>query len=138
MPKKGSYALKLACMELARADTGAGGLVPLTGKDVPVVRDKDPDELDPPEIGVRFLGGRQSAGVPEELAGILAFPMAVPMGSEGLEDDLLDRLEAVLTQQGFQAEGLDVRLGRWRVRDLQALSEGSRRYEAEVDAALTR
>lgn len=138
MAKTNNHDLKLAMMEVARADTGAGGLADMTGKAVPLKRDRSPDELDPPEMAVFVVDAATAAGAPETMAAVLQVDIAVPDGSEGLEERLADRLEEVMSQPALLAEGVDAALSGWRRRDLSDWEASGRRIVVEAQVRYAR
>ncbi|KPK43093.1 MAG: hypothetical protein AMJ65_06885 [Phycisphaerae bacterium SG8_4] len=111
-----TYDLLLAIMEIARADTGTGGLAGvagLTGKDVPIVRWEDLVTLEDPDRQLPIatalvVSATPYAGLPPMLEAIVQFDGWVLGGSEGLESQIIDRIETVMTSVNFAAEGLDV------------------------------
>lgn len=131
--------LWLALMKIARDDTGADGLVELTGRQLPIRRVKNPALLDPP--GIAVLGASpfdQGAGTVDEWDGRVRFDVQVPRDEEALLGQILDRLTDVITQPRLEAQGVDARLGRWQVQDLAELSEETHRAAIEVPVAFTR
>lgn len=139
------YDWKLAAMELAREDTAADGLVELTGKDVPVQRDKALSEMDPPEVAFWLPDGEQTGEVPAAGAasagtygGLVRGDILVPRGSEGLEHRIFERLQEVWTHQAFAGKGVDARFGRWTVRDDPDLQGRDRRIVFEVRTTFMR
>ena len=111
-----TYDLLLAIMEIARADTGAGGLAGasgLTGKDVPIVRWEDIIALEDPDrilpiATALIVTATPYAGLPPMLEAIVQFDGWVPGGSEGLESQIIERIETIMTSGNFASEGLDV------------------------------
>ncbi len=109
------YDLLLAIMETARADTGAGGLAGvsgLTGKDVPIVRWEDLVVMEDPDRALPIatalvITATPYAGLPPMLEAIVQFDGWVPGGSEGLESQIIDRIEAVITSTNLASQGVD-------------------------------
>lgn len=108
----------LAIMNIGRADTGVGGLVQLTGKTVPIVKLFDlaradaegvtPATHEPPVASVYFLPASQARGVSEMLRMDVQIDAYADPQTEGLEAQMMDRIEQILTGPNFTAEGLDV------------------------------
>ncbi len=109
MPKKTEYDLELAIMEICRGDTGAGGLVPLTGKTVPVVRFDDLGMTGrlPPIMAVQTRDSSINAGAPERLSIRVVIESFALANSEGLEYQLLERFDEVVTVPNMLLEGID-------------------------------
>ena len=127
-----------AAMTLARNDTGAGGLVSLTGQTVPMVRFFDIGRATLPITTVYTYGSRLAQGIPEAWFIDVSFDAWVEYGSEGLEYDLLDRVEAILTTPAFKAEGLDVSADMVRRYSFTETIEGRRRAGIDMNVRLTR
>ena len=47
-------------------------------------------------------------GLPPMLEATVQFDSWVPLGSEGLESQMIDRIEAIMTSGNFAGEGVDV------------------------------
>lgn len=138
--KKTEYDLLLAIMQVARGDTGAGGLVPLTGKTVPVIRwrDRIREGNEPPIIACQIFLARRNTGAPEKLICEVQFDAVVPEQSEGLENQLIERLEGRLLPQNFLAEGIDVDPNPGARRQLSPLEEGRRRLGLDYQMTMKR
>jgi len=95
-------------MSIARADTGVGGLVTMTGQTVPLVQFHQIGRVTLPIITVYVIVSRVAQGTPLSLFTDIQFDAWVEHGSEGLAYELLDRIEAILTTPAFKSYGLDV------------------------------
>lgn len=110
--------LLLAIMNIGRADTGAGGLVVLSGKSVPIVKLFDLARADaegelpathkPPVATVYFVVTEQTQGTAEQFEVAVQLDTYALPQSEGLEAQMMDRIEQILTGPNFTSEGLDV------------------------------
>jgi hypothetical protein len=141
MAKKTEYDLLLAIMEIARGDSGAGGLIPLTGgKTVPVIRwrDRIREGNEPPIVACQVFLATRNTGAPEKLICSVQFDAVVPEASDGLEAQLIDRVEEVLTPQAFLVEGLDVDPNPGARRQLSPLEEGRRRLGLDFQMTMKR
>ena len=127
-----------AAMTLARNDTGAGGLVVLTGQTVPMVRFFDIGRVSLPITTVYTYGSRLAQGLPEAWFIDVSFDAWVEHGAEGLEYDLLDRIETILSTPAFKAKGLDVSADMVRRYELTDSIEGRRRAGMDMNVRLTR
>ena len=132
-------------MQIARSDTGAGGLAGvsgLTGKDVPIVRWQDfADQEDPdrvlPIATVEMIVAVPNSGAPPMLLVSAQFDAWVPRNSEGLESRILDRIEVIMTSPAFNAEGLDVAPTARVRRHWSGFDDGRRRESMDMDFLLT-
>jgi hypothetical protein len=138
------YDLLLAVMEIGRADTGAGGLAGasgLTGKDTPIRRwedytsTEDPDSL-LPIATVFIVSGRPNSGAPPMLQVTVQFDAWATLGSEGLESQIIDRIEAIMTTTNFATEGLDVGPNPGVRRTMTGEDFGRRRESMDMDLLL--
>jgi len=109
--------LLLAIMEIGRGDIGTGGLVTLAGKTVPIVKFADIARADsegldvehgPPILTVTVMNGDHMHGTADQLDTLVQFDGVVEPGSEGLEAQMIDRIEQIMTGPNFAGEGLDV------------------------------
>lgn len=132
------YDLILAAMQVARGDTGAGGLVPLTGQAVPLVRFFDIGHVSLPVATIAVLGSSVARGAPETLLVDVQFDAWVEHGSEGLDVQIVDRITEVMTNPNFKAEGLDVGVTLGGRRPLSDLEDGRRRMSQDISFRLTR
>jgi hypothetical protein len=139
-----SYDALRAVMEIARADTGAGGLAGvsgLTGKDVPIVRWEDLVALEDPDRALPIatalvITATPYAGLPPMLEAIVQFDSWVPVGSEGLESQIIDRIEAIMTSGNFASEGLDCAPTAGVRRTLTGEDFGRRRESMDISLLL--
>jgi hypothetical protein len=134
------YDLILAIMEVGRGDTAPGvGLVALTGKTVPIIRWRDLVQIvnEPPIVAAQIFSADRNSGAPEKLLCGVQFDAIVPHGSEGLESQIADRIETIMTVTNFLAEGLDVEIDVRQRRPLD-FEEGRRRIEMDFDMAMKR
>jgi len=132
------YDIILACMQIARQDTGAGGLVPLTGNAVPLVRFFDIGHATLPVATIAVLGTSLAQGAPSTLLINTQFDSWVVQGSEGLDVQIIDRITEVMTNQNFKAEGLDVGVTLGGRRMLSDLEDGRLRMSQDISFRLTR
>jgi len=121
-----------ACVALAEADTGGGGLVALSGKSNPLVQWGDSGMNSRPIVAGQLSPVRPRSPTGTHLNVSARFSAFVDGDDAGLETDLLDRLEAILTQPAFDAQGLDVAVVSRGRRDLAPLEQGSRRKDLEL------
>ncbi len=141
MPKNNEYDLLLAILEIGRADTGAGGLVLLTGgKTNPIIRwrDRRREGNEPPIIACHVFSADRNTGAPEKLICGVQFDSIAPEGSEGLESRLADRLDEVMGVTNFLGEGLDVDPREGQRRPLDDLEEGRRRLNSDFTMTMKR
>ena len=134
------YDLILAIMEVGRGDTVPDvGLVALTGKTVPIVRWRDLVQIvnKPPIVAAQVFSADRSSGAPEKLLCGVQFDAIVLHGSEGLESQMADRIEEIMTVTTLLAEGLDVQVDVRQRRPLD-FEEGRRRIEMDFDMAMKR
>jgi len=101
--------LRLATLKIGRDDTGAGGLVPLTGgKPKPIIRFGEPGWEDPPVIVAHFPDAPKWRGTPEGWQVRATISVLVPETAvENLEHTIADRLAARLTNARYTAKGVD-------------------------------
>ena len=140
-----SYDVLLAVMQVARNDIGSGGLAGgtgLTGKAVPIVRWEDfADQEDPdrvlPIATLELLSAQPNSGAPPMLLVSAQFDAWVPRNSEGLESQILDRIEVIMTSTVFAAEGLDVAPTARVRRHWSGFDDGRRRESMDMDFLLT-
>lgn len=130
----------LKAIELGKADVGAGGLVELTeNKPQPVITWGERNLFDPPFVAVLDFTTDETGETPRTSDGFLQFDVAVPAGADyGLEDQILDRLYAILTTPamlGGAAPNVDCRIRFRNRRRLDPLEEGLRRKS--VDGIVT-
>jgi len=139
-----SYDVLLAIMEIARNDIGVGqlaGASGLVGKDVPVVRWEDfadledPDRV-PPIATVEMIAAVPNSGAPPMLTVSAQFDAWVPRNSEGLESQILDRIEVVMVSPAFASEGLDVAPTARIRRYWSGFDDGRRRESMDMDFLL--
>jgi hypothetical protein len=131
-------------MQIARGDTGAGGLAGpggLVGKDVPLVRWEDWSDLEDtdralPIATVEMIAGVPNTGAPPMLRVTAQFDAWVLRNSEGLESRILDRLEAIMTSPAFASEGLDVAPTAGIRRFWSGFDDGRRRESLDMDFLL--
>jgi hypothetical protein len=130
--------LRKAIVAIAEADTGAGGVATLIAKTHPVVRWGDRAMRDRPIVTVYFGTTTYRSPRRDPLTVPATFSAFVEAGANGLEDEVLDRLVAVLTAPAFKAQGLDVAPFPRRRRDMAALEEGGQRKDLDMDFWLNR
>ena len=102
--------LRLAIVEIAKEDTGGGGLVPLHGGKVePIVRWGHPGQQDPPITAFQILSAPRSGAIPDGLDMRVLFSIVVPRTEpfDGVEEDIADRLRLVLTNVNLAAKNVD-------------------------------
>jgi hypothetical protein len=140
MSKNTEYDLILAIMEICREDTGAGGLVPLTGKAVPVVRvgDLGMNGRLPPIMAVYPMASSLNLGLPESLNIVMATDAFAKANSEGLEYTLLERFDEVVTTTNLLAKGLDAASFQMSRPVMLNLEDGRRQVSAEYLFTLKR
>ena len=140
-----SYDVLLAAMQIARKDTGVGGLAGvsgLVGKVVPIVRWEDfadleaPDRV-PPIATVEIVAAVPNSGAPPMLMVSAQFDAWVPRNSEGLESQILDRIEVIMTSTAFGVEKLDVAPTARIRRHWGGFDDGRRRESMDMDFLLT-
>lgn len=122
-----------AIVSLVEADTGTGGLVELTARTNPLVEWSDIGlNTRPITAGILLdITPRPPTAVPLTIRG--RFSALVDASDAGIESDLLDRLEAVLTNPAFTSLGLDVAVYVRRRRDNSPLERGARRKDMDLD-----
>ena len=101
--------LEVAVMDICREDTGAGGLVPLTGKTVPLVLWNDLGKTGrlPPIMALQVTSSALNIGLPESLNMQVMIDAFAKANSEGLEYQLLERFDEVVTVTNLLTKGLD-------------------------------
>jgi hypothetical protein len=104
------YDLIRVMMQIARDDTGPGGLVSLTGQTVPMVQFFQIGSVSLPRATVFVVVSRLARGTPRTLNTDLQLDTWVEHGTEGLQWEMLDRLESILSTPNFKTYGLDVSL----------------------------
>lgn len=89
--------------EIGRGDTGAGGLVPLTGgKTAPILRARDRRAASPPIVAIGYVISVKMEGSPPRLeTRWRAYARVADGATQKLEATLLDQLEAVTRQPNF-------------------------------------
>jgi len=124
----------LAIMNIGRADVGVGGLVDLTGKSVPIVKFADlaradaegdvPATHQPPVATIYFVISDRGEGTADMLVMDMQMDAYAKPASEGLEAQIIDRIEQILTGPNFTLQGLDVRVTQGIRRRLDELESG--------------
>jgi hypothetical protein len=133
--------LVLAIMNIGRADTGGGGLVPLTGnKTVPIIQFGDLARADsegtdvehsPPIVAVTVVTNDPYRGSNDSLDAIAQLDAFADRRSEGLHAQMMDRVEQILTGANFTIEGLDVRVAKGIRRPLDEFESGRKRLSQD-------
>jgi len=139
-----AYDVLLAAMQIARGDTGAGGLAGvsgLTGKTVPLVRWEDFADVEdasraPPIATIEVISALPNSGAPPMFLVRAQVDAWVERNSEGLESQILDRLETILTSPAFSTEGLDVAPTAKTRRYWTGLENGRRRASMDFEFLL--
>lgn len=118
--------LRLAAINIGRADTGAGGLVALTGaKTQPIVRFGDPGWENPPIVVAHFPDAPVWGGTPTGWEVRATFQVLAPQtAAEGIEHTIADRLAVRLTNAAFTALGIDTTVRETGRRDNTELARG--------------
>lgn len=142
------YDLLLAIINIGRTDTGAGGLVELTGKAVPIVKLYDLARADvegevpathrPPIATVLFVVGDPALGTNEQLTINVQLDAYAEPRSEGLEAQMMDRIEQILTGPNFSSQGLDVGVTKGLRRRLDEAETGRVRLTEDFALKLRR
>lgn len=135
------YDVLLAAMQIARGDTGAGGMTILTGKTVPLVRWEDFADVEnvnraPPIATIEVTSAVPNSGAPKMLRVSAQLDAWVERNSEGLESQIIDRLEAILTSNAFKAQGLAVAPTAGTRRTWTGLENGRRRESLDIEFLL--
>ena len=131
----------LAIMEIGRADTGGGGLVPLSGgKTVPIVQFADLARADdegaavehkPPIVTVTTVTGDPGTGTTDFLTAVVQVDAWANRRSEGLDAQMMDRVEQILTGPNFTTESLDVGVSKGQRRRLDEFESGRKRLSQD-------
>lgn len=135
------YDLWQAIVAIVEADTGAGNMAgtgSLTGKDNPLVRIGTRGTFTRPIVMGELLPYRYLGPTEDEFVVPARLHCLTAGGAGGLEVRMCDRLEVILTNAAFTAEGLDVAPFLRGRRPLSELDEGGQRLVLEVDFLLTR
>jgi hypothetical protein len=135
------HSVILAIMNIGRADTGLGGIVPLTGgKTVPIVQFADVARADdegaavehkPPIVTVTTITGDPGTGTTDFLGVVVQVDAWANRRSEGLDAQMMDRMEQILTGPNFTTEGLDVGVSRGQRRRLDEIESGRHRLSQD-------
>lgn len=132
------YDVILGAMQIARGDTGVGGLVPLTGNAVPLVRFFDIGHVTLPIATISIIGSTVARGAPLQWFVDVQFDSWVEQGSEGLDVQIIDRIVEVMTNQNFKGQSLDVGVTLGGRRMLSDLEDGRLRMSQDISFRLTR
>ena len=127
--------IRLALAEIVEADTGTGGLVTLTGKARPMVSWGDKGMNSRPIITYYVPNSRRRHGTKDALVLDAQFDAHVDLSSTGLEEQLIDRLETIITHTNLSSTArtnpVDVAPYWGARRELPELDEGRRRLTLE-------
>lgn len=134
------YDLTEAIIAIARADTGAGGFVPLAdNQDPPLVLWEDLWVDNHPPIGALFVvTAVEGGGAWKRLLCRVQLDMIVKRNQEGLESRMADRLEDIVTVTNLLSEGVDASVRRIARRPLSAMETGRRRLGLELQVNMNR
>lgn len=135
---KSEYDVIKAVIAIAQADTGAGGLVPLTGNATPLIRFHDIGHFTLPIATIAILDSTVARGTPLSLIVSVQFDAFVKHGSEGLDVQMIDRIVEVMTTPAFKAEGLDAGVTLGGRRMLSDLEDGRLRMSQDMTIRLAR
>lgn len=131
-----------ALFEIATADTGAGGLVTITGKTYPLLRWGDRGMNALPVIVGFFPVGTPTRGPKDALVLGLQLDCYTETGSAGLAWQMADRVETILTNVNLASTSrtnpVDVIPHLRARRDLPELDEGRMRVTMEWDLRFNR
>lgn len=133
--------LYLAVMDIAQADTGAGGLVLLTGRSDPAQRWADWAKIENhpiPVVLITWFGSDGDQATPKTLEGNMRFDCVAADSDNGLEMVLLDRCTQIFNWTSFNGEGLDVSVREGSRRDTTELIRSGRRATVDLRMVLTR
>lgn len=135
------HSVVLAIMNIGRLDTGGSGLVPLTGgKIVPIVQWADlaraDDEgadagHDPPIVTVMTVTGDAGTGTTDFLDMVVQVDAWANRRAEGLDAQMMDRVEQILTGPNFKIQLLDVGVGKGQRRRLDEFESGRKRLSQD-------
>jgi hypothetical protein len=96
---------------------------------------ENPDSL-LPIATVFVVSGRPNAGAPPMIQVTVQFDAWAQLGSEGLESQMIDRIEAIMTTPNFATEGLDVGPDLGVRRTMIGEDFGRRRESLDMDLLL--
>ncbi len=133
--------LYLAVMDIAQADIGAGGLVPLTGRSDPVQRWADWAKIENhpiPVVLITWFGQAGGTAVPSSLEGSMRFDCVAEDGANGLEFTLVERCANIINWTSLDGKGLDVSVREGSRRDTTELIRSGRRATLDLRMVLTR
>ena len=128
-------------MDIGQADTGAGGLVLLTGRSDPIQRWADWAKIEDhpiPIVLITWFGNPGGSSAPSSLEGVMRFDCVGPDGTDGLEIDLVARCVALFDWNAFDGQGLDVSVREGSRRDTTELIRSGRRATLDLRMVLTR
>ncbi len=116
--------LRIAIVAICEADTGPGGLVELHGNLADPVREWGDTGLGRrPITTLQVLPGRLYGGTGNAMTGSIRLVHWVGVAAGGLESDIADRLEQVLTVAALLEQGLDCLLHDYGRNDVSELTE---------------
>lgn len=128
----------LAIMNIGRAD---GTLQTLAGsKAVPIVQFADLARADdegavtqhkPPIVTVTTITGDAGAGVTDFLTVVVQIDAWANRRSEGLDAQMMDRMEQIITGPNFTAQSLDVGVTKGQRRRLDEFESGRKRLSQD-------
>jgi len=135
------HSVVLAIMNIGRADTGVGGMVPLTGgKTVPIVQFADLARADdegaaaehkPPIATVTTITGDAGTGTTDFLGVVVQVDTWASRRSEGLDAQMMDRIEQIMTGPNFKIQLLDVGVSKGQRRRLDEIESGRHRLSQD-------
>jgi len=132
----------VALFEIAKGDTGAGGLATLSGKTYPLLRWGDRGMNSMPVIVGFFPTGTPTKGPKDALRLGLQLDYYTETDSAGLAWDMADRMETVFTQTNLASTGrtkpVDAIPYLRSRRDLPELDEGRIRVQQEWEIRFNR
>jgi len=143
---KGEEDLMAAILDIGAADTGTGSLVNLTGKSTPIVPwdifAEEETETKPPILACDFDQNntrlRRVKGDSQLIVPAVVDAFVTLANPSGLEVDLIDRVEDVMTHAEFNSQGLDVAPTPGPRRRLSNLEQGRRRFRVRYTLMLRR
>lgn len=130
--------LRRAIVAIGKADSGTGGLVDLVGQATPVVRAGDRGARSRPWVTVQFPVTRRHGAQGDLSYALGQFDVAVDAAAGGLESQIADRLETVMSNGNFDGQDLDVAPVPGIRRDTSDLEEGGQRLTLEIDFLFNR
>lgn len=132
--------IRFSVVEVFEADgstSGSTGIVGLTGKANPIVSWGDRGMNDRPVIAFHLPTASVRGGTKDALRYTAQFDIFVEGNSTGLEEQIADRIETVLTQPNLnstaRASPVDVAPYLRARRELPELDEGRNRIQLEYD-----